>query len=143
MDASTPATSPSRSRTAKRNNAFISVTGLHRSGTSPLHRCLRQHPQISGFQDTGVSEDEGQHLQCVLPPGGAVGGPGRLGYNPAAHMTETHPLADAQTAAELFRQWNPHWDLSPQSTLDAAYRFLGLATHPLGEEIRTWGGVRS
>jgi RimJ/RimL family protein N-acetyltransferase len=91
-------------------HAFIFVTGLHRSGTSPLHRCLRDHPRISGFRNTGVAEDEGQHLQTVLPRN--IGGPGRFGRRSEAHMTEEHPLANARTAAALLAQWSPHWDLS-------------------------------
>lgn len=94
------------------NHSFVFVTGLHRSGTSPLHRCLRQHTQISGFTDTNVPEDEGQHLQTVLPRGGAYGGPGRFGRHPEAHWTEEHPLATPVTAKALFQQWSPYWDLS-------------------------------
>jgi hypothetical protein len=94
------------------SHTFVFVTGLHRSGTSLLHRCLRRHPQISGFADTGVPEDEGQHLQAVLPRGGAYGGPGRFGRHPEAHLTEMHPLATRETAAALFDQWRPYWDLT-------------------------------
>ncbi|MCA1596308.1 MAG: sulfotransferase, partial [Chloroflexi bacterium] len=93
-----------------RSHSFVFVTGLHRSGTSLLHGCLREHPQISGFHNTGVSEDEGQHLQTVLPR--AIGGPGRFGRHGENHLTETHPLARPETAQELFAQWSPHWDLS-------------------------------
>jgi len=46
---------------------YVFIAGLHRSGTSVLARCLREHPQISGFRNTGVPEDEGQHLQDVYP----------------------------------------------------------------------------
>ena len=94
------------------SHTFVFVTGLHRSGTSPLHHCLRRHPRISGFENTGASEDEGQHLQTVLPRGGAYGGPGRFARHPDAHITETHPLATSETAARLFEQWSPYWDLS-------------------------------
>ena len=51
-------------------------------------------------------------LKEVLPRGGAYGGPGRFGRHPDAHMTEGHPLANVGTAAALFDQWRPHWDLS-------------------------------
>jgi len=44
---------------------IVFVAGLHRSGTSLVHRCLAAHPDVSGFADTGVPEDEGQHLQTV------------------------------------------------------------------------------
>jgi hypothetical protein len=44
---------------------LVFIGGLHRSGTSIVHRCLSDHPDVSGFQSTGVWEDEGQHLQSV------------------------------------------------------------------------------
>ncbi len=91
---------------------FIFIVGLHRSGTSLLHQILREHPLISGFKDTGVSEDEGQHLQTILPTGLEMGGPGRFGYHPEAYMDETHPLATPQTAAQLWEQWKPFWDIT-------------------------------
>ena len=55
---------------------FIFVCGLHRSGTSVLHRAIRAHPDISGIDGTKSPEDEGQHLQSVYLPGGKFGGPG-------------------------------------------------------------------
>ena len=50
------------------DHRLVFVGGLHRSGTTPLTRCLAAHAQISGFAHTGVEEDEGQHLQTVHPP---------------------------------------------------------------------------
>ena len=57
---------------------FVFVGGLHRSGTTPLARVLGAHPEISGLSGTGVSEDEGQHLQDVYPRIRAHGGMGRF-----------------------------------------------------------------
>src|SRR5271170_7939594 len=94
------------------DHTFIFVTGLHRSGTSPLHRCLSAHPSVSGFANTGIFEDEGQHLQTILPNGLEFGGPGRFGFHPDAHMTESHPLATPRTGERVFEQWKNHWDLS-------------------------------
>ena len=71
---------------------LVFVGGLHRSGTSLLHRCLAEHPDASGFRGTGVPEDEGQHLQSVYRPARAHGGPGRFGFDPGAHLTEESPL---------------------------------------------------
>jgi len=141
------------------SHSFIFVTGLHRSGTSPLHRCLRSHPQVSGFHNTGVSEDEGQHLQTVLPRGGAYGGPGRFGRHPEAHMTEEHPAANAQTAAALFAQWSPYWDLSKpylvektpinltrtrlfQALFPGAH-FIVLIRHPAAVALATYNAYAS
>lgn len=100
------------------NRRMIFIAGLHRSGTSILHRTLRRHPAISGFHDTGVPEDEGQHLQSVYPTGAAFGGPGRFGFDPAAHMDEHHSLANADNAKKLFVQWQRHWDLTRPCLLE-------------------------
>ena len=88
---------------------MVFVAGLHRSGTSLVHRCLAAHPDVSGFADTGVPEDEGQHLQTVYPPAYRYGGAGLFGFAPEAHLTETSPLATAASREQLLREWGPHW----------------------------------
>jgi Sulfotransferase family len=85
------------------------VCGLHRSGTSLVHRCLARHPQVSGFCDTGVPEDEGQHLQTVFPPAYAHGGPGRFGFDPRSHLTERSTLVTDAHRARLLAEWGSHW----------------------------------
>lgn len=92
------------------NRRIIFVGGLHRSGTSLIHETLRSHPEISGFQNTGVPEDEGQHLQTVYLPARVFGGPGRFGFDEASFMDDQHPLATEYTSAEIFRQWSRHWN---------------------------------
>ena len=93
-------------------NQLVFVTGLHRSGTSLLFRCLRDHPHISGFSKTGVPEDEGQHLQSVIPTARHFGGPGRFGFDPAAYLDEQSPLARPASADKMMAEWAPYWDLS-------------------------------
>ena len=90
---------------------FVFVGGLHGSGTSLVHRLLRSHPQVSGFSGTGVWQDEGQHLQDVIPTARSLGGPGRFGWRPEAHLTEGWPVLGAGSRARLLHCWEPHWDL--------------------------------
>lgn len=97
---------------------LVFVAGLHRSGTTPLAKLLAEHPEISGFADTGVKEDEGQHLQDVYPPARAYGGAGRFARDPRSHLTEMSPLATADNARRLLEHWAPHWDLSRRLLLE-------------------------
>jgi len=93
---------------------FIFLGGLHRSGTSLLHEIIRDHPEISGFKDTGVPKDEGQHLQSIYQTAKSFGGPGRFGFDKRSFMDETHPIATVNNAEELFRQWSKYWDMKSQ-----------------------------
>lgn len=90
---------------------LVFVAGLHRSGTSILFKLLSRHPMVSGFRNTGVPEDEGQHLQGVYPPARDFGGGGRFGFRPEAHMTEVASSEAALKAEALFDQWSRYWDL--------------------------------
>jgi hypothetical protein len=91
---------------------LVFVAGLHRSGTSLVYRCLSDHSRISGFKDTGVPEDEGQHLQSVYKPAAAFGGAGSFGFNDASFMDEHSPLVSSANAHQLLEEWGRHWDMS-------------------------------
>ena len=67
---------------------LVFVGGLHRSGTTLFAKLLTGHPDVSGLSNTGVWEDEGQHLQDVYPPAAEFGGLGRFAFADGAHMTE-------------------------------------------------------
>jgi hypothetical protein len=132
---------------------YLFVCGLHRSGTSLLFRCLRQHPLVSGFSGTGVPEDEGQHLQTVYPPAYALGGPGRFGFDPASHLTEDSALVSAANRAKLLAEWGAHWDLgrpillekSPPNLVRSRFlqallpesTFLVITRHPIANAYAT------
>jgi hypothetical protein len=133
---------------------ILFIGGLHRSGTSILHRIVRAHPELSGFTDTGVPEDEGQHLQTLFPVGMTFGGPGRFGFDPRAYMDETHPLATREKAISLSAEWAPHWDLGKavlvektplnlvrmrfQQALFPQAGFILLLRHPIVVAFATW-----
>jgi hypothetical protein len=97
---------------------FIFLCGLHRSGTSPLFRILRDHPEISGFRNTGVPEDEGQHLQTIFPAAKTYGGPGRFGFAQQAHLTEKSRLVTSENREKLFADWAKYWDLTKSNLLE-------------------------
>ena len=97
---------------------FIFVGGLHRSGTSIFFRCLREHPDMSGFENTPSPEDEGMHLQTVYKPSGAYGGAGSFGFREEAHLTEASPLITEANRQNLWSEWSPYWDLNKRFLLE-------------------------
>lgn len=137
---------------------IVFIGGLHRSGTSLLHACLRSHPDVSGFAGTGVSEDEGQHLQTVMSTARAHGGPGRFAFDPAAHLTEDSPNATPECARQLLTQWSPYWqadspwwlEKSPPNLIRGRYlqhlfpraRLIMVVRHPVETALanRKWQG---
>jgi hypothetical protein len=143
---------------------ILFVGGLHRSGTTPVARWIAQHPDVSAFGETGVAEDEGQHLQDVYPPATAHGGPGRFAFDDGAHLTESSPLVSEESRRRVWSAWSPHWDLerpvllekSPPNLVrmrflqalfpDHSY-FLAVVRHPIAVAYatkrwsRAFGGV--
>jgi len=93
-----------------RDHQFAFIGGLHKSGTSFLHECLKTHPAISGFSDTGAKEDEGQHLQSVYPAVIKYGGAGKFGFDKRSWLDETSPLITPENRKRLFEEWQPYWD---------------------------------
>lgn len=134
-------------------HTFIFIGGLHRSGTTLLSDILRTHPQISGFTDTGVPMDEGQFLQSIYPSDYIYGGPGRFGFNRAAHLTEACPLATDSNRQRLFEDWSCYWDTgkpfllekSPPNLLRTRFlqalfprsRFIIIRRHPIAVTLAT------
>ena len=132
---------------------LVFVAGVHRSGTSVLHRLLGNHPEISRMTDTGAPEDEGQHLQSVYPTARAYGGAGRFGYHRAAHLDETSGLVSRENAQRLIDAWSPHWDMgrlnviekSPTTIVRTRFfqalfpgsRFLVIMRHPIATTLAT------
>ncbi len=109
---------------------LVFVGGLHRSGTSLLARLLGGHEEVSNLSNTGVWEDEGQHLQDVYPAADRFGGPGRFAFSEGVHLTEDSPLASETSRDRLLRAWAPHWDVGRRLLLEKSppnllrFRFL-------------------
>lgn len=94
------------------DKVFLFIGGLHRSGTSLLHRCIAEHPRVSGFSGVRSFKDEGQYLQNIYRPDDAFGGPGFFGFDSGSHLDESSHLANKKTAQKLFDEWSVHWDLN-------------------------------
>jgi hypothetical protein len=138
---------------------FVFLCGLHKSGTSPLFKILREHREVSGFRDTSVPEDEGQFLQTVFPVAKAFGGAGRFGFAVEAHLTEESALATSKNKQKLFEEWSKHWDLtkpfllekSPPSLIKTRFLqavfpdsyFIVILRHPIAVSLATvkWTGL--
>jgi hypothetical protein len=134
-------------------HTYVFVCGQHRSGTSVLARSLRQHPRVSGFQDTGAIEDEGQFLQSVYPPAFRYGGAGLFGFHRRSHLDETSPFASPEKASKLRAEWARYWDencpvlleKSPPNLLKTRFlqhvfptaRFVVILRHPIAVSLTT------
>jgi len=88
----------------------VFVGGLHRSGTTLVARWLASASGASGFRDTSVWEDEGQHLQDVLLPARLLGGPGRFARHPAAVAGPVDEADVSTLRARLEATWAPLWE---------------------------------
>jgi hypothetical protein len=132
---------------------IVFITGLHKSGTSLLHRCIKRHPEISGISGTDAPRDEGQHLQSVYPPAAKYGGPGLFGLDAGSYRDDNSPLVTEANREALLRAWGKHWDLdkpvlvekSPphltqtrflQALFPNAY-FVVVRRHPVANAITT------
>ena len=100
------------------NKTFVFIGGLHRSGTSILHRLLCEHPQTSGFSDTPAAENEGQHLQTVFRAAYEFGGPGEFAFHLGAHLTESSSLINQENIDKILSEWGAYYDLSKKVLLE-------------------------
>jgi hypothetical protein len=92
------------------NYKYVFVCGLQRSGTSVLARNIARLENCTNFKNTGVLQNEGQYLQDIYPPDVELGGTGRYGFNPRAHLTEKSALLTRENVAKLRQSWHSHWD---------------------------------
>jgi len=90
---------------------YIFVCGLHRSGTSLLAENIGKLENCTGFKGVPPSvSDEGQNLQDIYPFEAEYRGPGRFGFDPRAHLTESSKLLTAENVMRLRASWHSYWD---------------------------------
>ena len=80
---------------------YVFVCGMPRSGTSMLGRNIGRLVDCTDLKNTGTRADEGQNLQNVYPTAHELGGPGRFGFDPRAHRTESSTLLTPEKVSEL------------------------------------------
>jgi hypothetical protein len=97
---------------------FIFIGGVHRSGTSYTARAIATNPAVSAFHDTGVQEDEGEHLQSVYPHSWDHGGMTRFAFASEMRLTESSPLVNHRSRALLWEEWGHFWDHSKPVLLE-------------------------
>lgn len=138
---------------------FLFFAGLHRSGTSVLHRLLRHNPATAGIHDAGVPEDEGQFLQSVFPTGRFFGASGHFAFSPGAHLTEKSQLVSERNREKLLREWGAYYDLekplylekSPPNIIRSRFfqelfpdsKFVFILRHPAAVAMATRKWSRS
>ena len=140
------------------DHSFLFIGGLHRSGTTPLYYLMGSDPRISIFRNTGAIQDEGQFLQSVYPVDGYHGGPGDLGLNPAAHLTEASEYVKAGRRS-IYKEWKQYWNIkkpilaekSPANIIRSRYLqavfpdaiFIFILRHPIATCMATskWTGA--
>jgi len=132
---------------------FLFISGLHRSGTSILHRLIRGHPDCTAFSKSGVPEDEGQHLQSVVPAASAFGGPGVFAFDARCNLDENSDLVTAINRDKLLREWCAYYNLAKKTLLEKSpttivrarffqalfpgCRFIFIVRHPIAVSLAT------
>jgi hypothetical protein len=133
---------------------YVFVCGLNRSGTTLLGSNIEKLENCTGFKDIPkIDVKEGWKLQDVYPLEFELGGPGRYGFNPRAHLTESSGLLTPENVARLRKAWHLFWDKSKticvektpanllmtrflQSAFPNSY-FIVIKRHPVAVSIST------
>lgn len=87
---------------------FVFVGGMHRSGTTYVADVLREVPGVASLTDTGVRENEGQHLQDVYPADWKMGGSTKWTRDPRFHLVEADADRVHDAAQRLWTAWAPY-----------------------------------
>lgn len=102
---------------ARRFDRYCFVAGLHRSGTTLVEHILHARCAAAVLR-ADVPENEGQHLQDVLPAARDHGGPGRFAFHPAMHATPLAGEAAAAARDRLLRCWTPWMEGAGQALIE-------------------------
>ena len=88
---------------------YVFVGGLQRSGTSVLVRNVARLENCTGFKIRAYSRMRDNTSRMCTPTDCAYGGPGRYGFDPRAHLTETSDLLTSENVARLRASWHAYW----------------------------------
>ena len=94
---------------ALREPRFIFVGGAHKSGTTLVRDALSQHPLVTALTNTGVENEEGQHLQDLMPSDWYLGEL-LFGLSDGAYLDEGDVPNAKEYGRRLFDRWAPHWN---------------------------------
>ena len=90
-----------------RQNRFVFVAGLHRTGTTLLARIIGSHPRVSAISHSPAPENEGCYLQGAIPHTALHGRPGHYATAPEEHYTEVSTYNTLETKERLLADWRP------------------------------------
>ena len=139
-----------------KNHKFVFVIGAHHSGTSLINLMLQRHPDLSGLRNTGVPEDEGQHLQNVYKSAKRLGGILLYADHSESHIDDSSPLINDANRLLLYSSWAKFWNTSrpilveksPPHTLMTRFLqamfspertyFIATMRHPLAAYFWHW-----
>ena len=85
---------------------YCFIAGLHRSGTTLTEHLLQATCDVSVLR-ADVPENEGQHLQDVVPAAIRLGGPGRFAFSTEMHTPVATGAAAEDQRARLLACWTP------------------------------------
>lgn len=136
-----------------KNRKLIFISGLHRSGTSALHRIIASANQVVGFKNTPAHAQEGQHLQSVYKVAGEYGGAGKFAFHPEAKLTENSKLIKPENREKLIQEWGRYlnfdsewWvEKSPPNLIRTRFLqsmfprsiFITILRHPIAVSLAT------
>lgn len=87
----------------------VFIAGLHRSGTTLVEHLVQATCAVSVLR-ADVPENEGQHLQDVVPAAIQLGGPGRFAFAPQMHTAPVDGAEADRQRDRLLACWTPWVD---------------------------------